>query len=346
MGLYEEQLSELFGDALLDPSSDELTEERSVVDALVEAVTRGNVIAFVGYAFGHGESSDTAATIAAAGSEHMSKWTGGDLLCRRLAAITLIRLLESYTGPPVLAAALAVGAAGFTRQEPAIRQLSNVAAPALTRLADHARNVAFDHLPDIAAPSKTKSGDLPPEDATPLTNQTVRPYVQKLRAVVRDTADATEKRVAKLERLAWRTSEEIDLLWWGLRPTAPDGSRWADLGGASTFTAALEVAHRMLTDPPLRGTDLILRDALSKAGTDPDESIGWPALIQSTPDTVLGAELIAGDRLTWSQPVLSALRARRGSPGQVPPLSGDPVIPRLQWAMQLVEDLSLERVLK
>jgi len=347
MGLVEEQLPDLLGDALLKPSGSDYGQERRTVAKIRDGLTRSEAVALVGYAHGLQDGTDAIRDrIVAAGQASMDDWNDGDLLRRRFAACAALQLLENHRSGVSVAAALSTAAARLTALAPAVPQLPQAGTDALVRLSDWSRTVSFADPPSVQPfPTHAKASELPPESDEGVTSTSLRRYVQAHRKSVRTAASATRTRILRLEKLAQRNSEEVDLLWWTLTPQSRYLSSWSDSSETATLVAAIEVGRRLLLDPPPRGTDRVLADALIKARVAPEEPVSLNSAVQSLPTGAMTDPSLSGRVTPWAMPVLSGVRARREQLEGPPVVDGGLTASRARWALQLVNDLSLSRVL-
>lgn len=342
MGYVQEHLPELLGDVLLKPLSPEYEGEQRVIAKIRTGLAPATGVALVGYAHGLEDSAGVRDLVASAGKETLDSWNDGELLIRKLAAAVVLDLLDGYVGDTVVAMAFATEAARILGLTPIVSQLPSFGERALVRLADQRRVVSFGAPPSVQPfPARGKVVELPPDDANGVTNTVLRNHLQAERAAIRSAAEATETRIARLEMLARRNSEEIDLLWWLLTPNTEHLTDWRLGGEASTTVAALEVARRLLTEPPPRGTLQILKAALTKAGADPDEEVSFDAIVRAAPPDLLAEPPVVEGPGAWSTPVLSAIRNQQTGAQSVSEI----VAPRVRWSLQLVYDLGLSRVL-
>ena len=334
-------LPKLLGNALIEPSGPDYPLERKVVAELRKRLRTSQAVGLVGFAYDVEDAAGTAkALVTEVGEAHMSSFNAGDNLSRRFAAAAVMDLMQGYNGPASTAAALAARAAAITELSPVVADLGPVAVAALSRLADAMRTVSFESLGVQPFPPG-KSGELPAEDATAVTSSVLRTVVQEQRGAVRNAAVNTEKRLGRLELLTRRNSEEIDLLWWALDPFSDYVDEWSQAGHSATLAAALEVRRRLLIDPPPRGTRRVLAEALTKAGVDPRQQQSLHTVIAAAPEQMLSDSLLTGSDASWATPVLSSIRQRPNSGDAV---GGGVTASLLDWASQLVADLSLERV--
>lgn len=347
MGLVEDHLPNLLGGVLLKPSGPAYEQERQVVAKIQAGLTPAEAVGLVGYAHGLPDTpAGMKGRVAAAGEALMDNWNEGDLISRRFAACAAIQLLENNNGKPSVAAALSAEAARLTGLPSVVLQLPQIGTAALARLAEGRRAVSLAEPPLVQPfPGRGKASELPPEDATTISSTALRGYLQSQRNAVRNAATAVETRVLKLEKLAERNSEEIDLLWWTLNPYSDYLPSWNGSGDGATLVAALELSQRLLLDPPPRGTDCVLADALNKAGTAPDQQVTLDSVVQSLSAGALADPRLAGSVTAWATPVLSTLRQRREEHSATPAANGNRTAGRVRWALQLINDLSLKRVL-
>jgi hypothetical protein len=343
MTLAETQLSSLLGNALIEPSGPGYEQERKVVEQLRNSLTISQAVLLVGYAHGVAETSEPArALVTEAGEAHMSPFNAGENLNRRFAAAAVIDLVQSYRGLSPVAAALAATALSRIELSPVVDELQPIVAASLARLAENRRAVSFDPLSVQPFPP-SRSGELPPEGAEQVTSTALREAVQGERNAIRGAANNADKRIRQLERISLRNSEEIDLLWWTLDPFSDHLAGWSQAKQPATLVAALEVGRRLLIDPPPRGTRRVLTEALNKAGVDPDDQLTLASVVAEVPAPALSDPQVRSSNLSWATPVLSWIRHQ--ADGGDAPSGGEVAASRLDWATQLVADLSLTRVM-
>lgn len=343
MTLSATSLSHFLGDSLIEPSSPTYDQELSVVKQLWNKATVSHIVLLTGYAYeATDDNSDQAKElVVAAGKAHIKNFNGGDTLCRRFAAAAVIDLMKGYNGPTPVAAALAARAAAVGGLRPSVPDLGPVSEASVARLAEQMRRISFDSLSVQPFPPG-KSGELPADNPNAITSAAVRAVAQEQRNMVRAAATNLEKRLDDLERLARRNSEEIDLLWWALDPFSDYIDEWSAGGNEATVPAALEVGRRLLVDPPPRGIPRVLHEALVRAGADPAEQLTLRDVVDQVPSDALADERLSGGVDGWAVPVLSCLQRRRD--GEDAGDRSDSIASRLEWAVQLVADMSLTRV--
>lgn len=343
--------------ASVDPTGEQIPAQIELTKTLAASADPAMVICLAGYAHDRPNTAqDAFAFIEEHATELDDGWSGqqGSLLTRRVAAAALIEILESQKETAATVCALALGAADFDGFKPPLGELPPLAKRALIDLADDARNVP--ELPAMTLRTRLDAEfkNLPAQDAEAVTNQQLREFLGETRAAVRALAELAELRQQVLQLQSRRTSEEIDLLWWVLEPFSDSlTGAWADAGTAATLAIGTEIARRLTVAPPPRGASGFVASALGKAGVTTDQPTTLAAVIDSAPEALLEDQLIAGDELCWSRPVLSALRARRASPeGQWTDsfaasvgASADLSASAATFALQLIRDVSIEGLL-
>lgn len=348
LSILDEHLQNWLDGVLFDPTGVELARQRRIVEVATPTVNLGMATPLVGYAYGV-DSGDSPAfgLLHTAATEDGSEWSAqyGDDITRRLAGAIAAVLLDTYTGPPVAAIALAVRALEVMGTPPRIGELPALATAALMRLADFIREpparpkLNFKGVVD----AEFKKQALPKADEDITANPAaVRESFANLRVTVRALASGMDGYIDHLSASARRCSEETDLLWWVLAPNAD--SETTNSPGAAGVATALSISARMTLDPPSRGTPGLIRRGLKAAGVDPDAALALSEFAGAATDEALADVRVSEGNQHWSRPVLSALN-RRAVDGTTGSLADGPRLSVEDWCLALIRDLSLERLL-
>jgi hypothetical protein len=277
----------------------------------------------------------TAATVTEACRAQDDTWTDGSQVERVLAAATVANILETDRGPRAIAAALAATSASFMGARPLVPELPSLAGNAMERLADDAR-LAKVEFESLRTAFDNKVGGLPAEDATQVTSAALRDASKDLRAAGRALADEADKLLRGLVTASNRVSEELDLLWWTRRPFSANlAEGWHGANETVAVVTGLEVARRIRVDPPPRGLDSLIGEALQSAGVGAQDTLTSAEIAAvNTDDLPLPGP---NESTAWACPVLQMLTgAAADNPGITPKTV-------TRWTRQLVNEICLLR---
>jgi hypothetical protein len=339
MTLIESHLRDWLQGLVIVADDDALGPYRAIVNRLLEEVDSQRVLGLVAYAHDPNNADQaTASAVSEACRAEVDTWTDANQLERVLAAAAVARILEEGRGARAIVAALSAASAAFAGATPLVPGLPELGRNALDRLADDARlgRLQFESLKTAF---DGKVGGLPADEVTPATKADLRESNKALRAAGRALAEEADRVLRGLVTASNRVSEEQDLLWWTLRPFSdhlPEG--WHGAKERVVVVGGLEIARRIRVDPPPRGLDGLILEALSRAGVTPHDTLTRAEIATVTTD---GLPLPATDESTsWACPVLQALNGAAEDHAQIAPKAVT------SWSLQLVNEICLLRAVR
>jgi hypothetical protein len=336
MSLIESHFRDWLQGLVIVADDDALVPYRAIVNRLLEEVNPQRLLGLVAYAYDPNRADPaTASAVTEACRAEVDTWTDASQLERVLGAAVVASLLESGCGARATVAALGATSATFAGATPLIPELPELARNALDRLADDAR-LGKLQFQSLKSAFDNKIGGLPADEATPATMADLRETNKALRAAGRAMAEEADAVLRGLVTASKRVSEELDLLWWTHRPFSSHlAEGWHGAKERVAVVGGLEIARRIRVDPPPRGLDGLILEALSGAGVTAHDTLTLAEISAANTDDL---PLPATDESTaWACPVLRILNgAAEGDPDITPKTV-------TSWTRQLVNEICLLR---
>jgi hypothetical protein len=332
MTVVADRLASWLQGRTLIASAEDLAPYQRAIEQLSAAFAASDALQLVATAHDVADAHDDAhAAVARVAAEQSLPVEAGGQLAAVLAGAALVDILDRESSQQAIVAALGTASCTFLSAPPIVPELPGIADVALERLADSERQstLVFAKLRGLF---DANLGALPLDNSNPVSSSELREAMRTLRRGIRTALDEADGALGALRANTHRVSEEIDLLWWTLRPFSPLLSPWSGSATTVCVVAGVEVGQRIVADPPPRGLDLLIDEALTKAGVDPSTTVDAAELTSGAPDGLTLPDRPAGT--AWATPALNAVMGEAPTP---------PLASAASWARQIVLEMSLLR---
>lgn len=297
----------------VDPDSQDLDANFERMDAIVGALSSGNVLDVLAYAYqlpsmgAHG--FDVVQTAITKELEPGWQATSSDALPRRLAAAALADLLDQQSTDAAAIAGLAIGSAEFCDYAPPLTDLPPLAAAAVARIANARRRRSGQLSPPVYGEVESQISKATVEEADPVGSAPLRAALEKVRAAVRRTARGVDSMQAQLEHRNLVIDEELDVLWWCLSKRSETlGQSWRETADAAVLVGSYELAGRLSIQPPPQSAVYLVSAVLEMADLDPEGAISISEAVEAS--GAIGPAILERGGAQRLFPIISAIAER------------------------------------